>query len=77
MQVLVVGMCCTFKYLIFLNVVLQDTDEPEQKNISNLQPGIYVFKLTVTDSNNEKDDDTVQVLVLDPEQSSCECSWEM
>ena len=45
--------------------------------LSNLQPGSYSFQLTVTDSNDQSDSAEVNVLVLSPELTSCECSWEM
>lgn len=58
-------------------MVLQKTDLQDQVRLSNLQPGKYVFQLTVTDSNSQSHATKVTVLVLSPEESSCECSWEM
>ena len=58
-------------------MVLQTTALADQVRLSNLQPGSYVFQLTVTDSNNQSDDAEVTVLVLSPELTSSECSWEM
>lgn len=55
----------------------QRTDLPDQVHVSGLQPGSYIFQLTVTDSNHQSDAANVSVLVLSPELSSCECSWEM
>uniref|UniRef100_A0A8D3E3J6 Kunitz-type protease inhibitor 1-like n=1 Tax=Scophthalmus maximus TaxID=52904 RepID=A0A8D3E3J6_SCOMX len=46
-----------------------DTDLPDQMRLSNLQPGEYVFQLTVTDSNGQSDDAEVTVHVLSPERS--------
>lgn len=37
-------------------------------------PGVYEFKLTVTDSAHHSDSDQVSVLVLTPEQSERELS---
>lgn len=56
---------------------LQGTEYQDEMVVSNLQPGLYVFQLTVTDSNNLLGTDTVNILVLNPEQTNCECSWEM
>lgn len=56
---------------------LQRTDLPDQVQVPDLQPGAYVFQLSVTDSNHQSDAANVSVLVLSSEQSSCECSWEM
>uniref|UniRef100_A0A8D3DZQ3 Kunitz-type protease inhibitor 1-like n=1 Tax=Scophthalmus maximus TaxID=52904 RepID=A0A8D3DZQ3_SCOMX len=53
-------------------VKMEDTDLPDQMRLSNLQPGEYVFQLTVTDSNGQSDDAEVTVHVLSPERSSCE-----
>lgn len=63
--------------LLFLNGLLQETNYPDQVQLSNLQTGSYVFKLTVNDSNGKSDDAKVTVLVLNPQQTSCECSWDM
>ncbi|CAK6981233.1 kunitz-type protease inhibitor 1-like [Scomber scombrus] len=54
-------------------VTMEPTDLPDQVRLSNLQPGSYVFQLTVTDSNDQSDDAEVTVLVLNPEQSSKYC----
>uniref|UniRef100_A0A8D3DNU5 Kunitz-type protease inhibitor 1-like n=1 Tax=Scophthalmus maximus TaxID=52904 RepID=A0A8D3DNU5_SCOMX len=50
-------------------VKMEDTDLPDQMRLSNLQPGEYVFQLTVTDSNGQSDDAEVTVHVLSPERS--------
>lgn len=60
-----------------LNVTAQKTELPDQVRLSNLQNGSYVFQLTVTDSNDQSHAAKVTVLVLSPELTSCECSWEM
>uniref|UniRef100_A0A3Q0SKJ5 Serine peptidase inhibitor, Kunitz type 1 b n=1 Tax=Amphilophus citrinellus TaxID=61819 RepID=A0A3Q0SKJ5_AMPCI len=62
-----------FHMLLFLNGILQKTDLPDQVQLSNLQPGSYVFKLTVTDSNGQSDNEKVTVLVLNPQQTSLYC----
>lgn len=56
---------------------VQKTELPDQVQLSHLQPGSYVFQLTVTDSNRHSQTTNVKVLVLDPELSACEFSWEM
>ncbi|XP_028997722.1 kunitz-type protease inhibitor 1-like isoform X2 [Betta splendens] len=55
------------------DVVMEKTDLPDQMNVTNLLPGLYVFKLTVTDSNGQADGDQVEVRVLDLQQSSLYC----
>uniref|UniRef100_A0A3Q0SRS1 Serine peptidase inhibitor, Kunitz type 1 b n=1 Tax=Amphilophus citrinellus TaxID=61819 RepID=A0A3Q0SRS1_AMPCI len=55
------------------NVKMEKTDLPDQVQLSNLQPGSYVFKLTVTDSNGQSDNEKVTVLVLNPQQTSLYC----
>lgn len=55
----------------------QETKYRDQVALSNLQPGHYVFQLTVTDSNDQSHAANVKVLVLSPELTPCECSWEM
>lgn len=55
------------------SVNMERTDLPDQVRLSDLQPGLYVFQLTVTDSNDQSDTAKVTVLVLSPEQSSSFC----
>lgn len=55
------------------NVEMEKTDHVDQVQLSNLQTGSYVFKLTVTDSNGQSDDEKVTVLVLNPQQTSSYC----
>uniref|UniRef100_A0A3Q2W554 Serine peptidase inhibitor, Kunitz type 1 b n=1 Tax=Haplochromis burtoni TaxID=8153 RepID=A0A3Q2W554_HAPBU len=50
-----------------------ETNYPDQVQLSNLQTGSYVFKLTVNDSNGKSDDAKVTVLVLNPQQTSSYC----
>ncbi|PWA28324.1 hypothetical protein CCH79_00019009 [Gambusia affinis] len=59
------------------NLKLEKTKYDDQVRLSNLQPGSYVLKLTVTDSRGKSGHDTVTIKVLTPELSSCECSWEI
>ncbi|XP_019967707.1 kunitz-type protease inhibitor 1-like [Paralichthys olivaceus] len=54
-------------------VKMEGTALPDQVQLSNLQTGSYLFKLTVTDSNGQSDDTKVTVLVLSPELSSFYC----
>nr|XP_046229613.1 kunitz-type protease inhibitor 1-like isoform X3 [Scatophagus argus] len=54
-------------------VKMEKTELPDQVRLSNLEPGSYVFQLTVTDSNGRSHADTVTVLVLSPEMSSLFC----
>ncbi|XP_044232334.1 kunitz-type protease inhibitor 1-like [Thunnus albacares] len=54
-------------------VTMETTALADQVRLSNLQPGSYVFQLTVTDSNNQSDDAEVTVLVLSPELTSKYC----
>ncbi|XP_015259517.1 PREDICTED: kunitz-type protease inhibitor 1-like [Cyprinodon variegatus] len=49
---------------------MENTDLLDQQRLSNLQPGSYVLKLTVTDSNGRSGEDEVSVLVLSSELSS-------
>uniref|UniRef100_A0A3B4XUY5 Serine peptidase inhibitor, Kunitz type 1 b n=1 Tax=Seriola lalandi dorsalis TaxID=1841481 RepID=A0A3B4XUY5_SERLL len=55
------------------SVKMEKTDLPDQVRLSNLQPGSYVFQLTVTDSNDLSGVAKVTVLVLSPEMSSLYC----
>lgn len=55
------------------SVSMQRTDLPDQVMLVDLQPGSYVFQLTVTDSNHQSDTAKVTVLVLSPEQTSSFC----
>ncbi|XP_038132490.1 kunitz-type protease inhibitor 1-like [Cyprinodon tularosa] len=52
---------------------MENTDLLDQQRLSNLQPGSYVLKLTVTDSNGRSGEDEVSVLVLSSELSSSYC----
>ncbi|KAJ4923790.1 hypothetical protein JOQ06_028045 [Pogonophryne albipinna] len=56
-----------------MNGVQQETELPDQVQLSNLQPGSYSFLLTVTDSNGQSDSAEVNVLVLSPELTSLYC----
>ncbi|XP_039523077.1 kunitz-type protease inhibitor 1-like [Pimephales promelas] len=56
------------------SVQMEKTDFSDQLRVSNLKPGLYEFKLTVTDSAHLSDSDQVSVLVLTPEQSERELS---
>ncbi|KAM7396048.1 hypothetical protein PAMA_007363 [Pampus argenteus] len=55
------------------SITIEKTDLSDQVRLSNLQPGLYVLQLTVTDSNNQSHDAKVTVLVLSPELSSKYC----
>ncbi|XP_072218178.1 kunitz-type protease inhibitor 1-like isoform X2 [Leuresthes tenuis] len=55
------------------SIKMENTELPDQLRLSNLQPGLFVFKLTVTDSNGQSDDAKVSVLVLSPELTSSYC----
>nr|XP_057942424.1 kunitz-type protease inhibitor 1-like [Doryrhamphus excisus] len=55
------------------DVTMEETDLPDQVRLSNLQPGNYRFRLTVTDSNDQSHSAEVGVLVLSPEQSTLYC----
>ncbi|XP_051501248.1 kunitz-type protease inhibitor 1b [Myxocyprinus asiaticus] len=55
------------------SVVIEKTNLPDQIRVSKLIPGVYEFKLTVTDSAEHSDSDKVTVLVLTPEQSERHC----
>ncbi|XP_051951910.1 kunitz-type protease inhibitor 1b [Xyrauchen texanus] len=55
------------------SVKFEKTNLPDQIRVSNLIPGLYEFKLTVTDSAEHSDSDEVTVLVLTPEQSERHC----
>ncbi|XP_028252654.1 kunitz-type protease inhibitor 1-like [Parambassis ranga] len=54
-------------------VPIKKTELPDQVRLSPLQPGSYIFQLTVTDSNGQSGDAEVTVLVLSPELSSLYC----
>ncbi|KAJ3606549.1 hypothetical protein NHX12_026070, partial [Muraenolepis orangiensis] len=45
----------------------------DQLLVSNLSPGTYVFQLQVTDSNGQSDTASVNILVLDQEESDMYC----
>ncbi|XP_029902575.1 kunitz-type protease inhibitor 1b isoform X1 [Myripristis murdjan] len=51
----------------------EKTELADQLRLSNLQSGIYVFQLTVIDSNSQSDAAKVKVVVLGPEQSDRHC----
>ncbi|KAG8011580.1 Kunitz-type protease inhibitor 1 [Nibea albiflora] len=53
-------------------VKMENTELPDQVRLSNLQPGSYEIQLTVTDSNDQSHAANVHVLVLSPEQSTCD-----
>ncbi|XP_077076353.1 kunitz-type protease inhibitor 1b isoform X1 [Siphateles boraxobius] len=55
------------------SVQMEKTNLSDQIRVSNLMPGVYEFKLTVTDSAHHSDSDQVSVLVLTPEQSEHNC----
>ncbi|XP_008295310.1 kunitz-type protease inhibitor 1-like isoform X2 [Stegastes partitus] len=55
------------------DVKMEKTDLPDQVKLSNLQPGLYEFQLTVTDSDGQSDDAKVKVVVLSPEMSNLFC----
>ncbi|XP_037837389.1 kunitz-type protease inhibitor 1 isoform X2 [Kryptolebias marmoratus] len=54
-------------------VKMETTDHPDQVKLSNLQAGLYIFQLTVTDSKGESANDRVSVLVLSPALSASYC----
>lgn len=54
-------------------VGMESTALPDQVRLSLPHPGRFVFKLTVTDSNNQSDVVNASVLVLSPELSSAYC----
>ncbi|XP_036438285.1 kunitz-type protease inhibitor 1b [Colossoma macropomum] len=51
----------------------ETTDLPDQMILSNLQPGVYEYKLTVTDSAGQSDSTSITVLVLTAEQAERHC----
>ncbi|XP_072544034.1 kunitz-type protease inhibitor 1b [Salminus brasiliensis] len=55
------------------SVESEKTDLPDQLVLSNLQPGVYKFQLTVTDSAHQSDSTSVTVLVLTAEQAERHC----
>ncbi|XP_067274668.1 kunitz-type protease inhibitor 1b [Pseudorasbora parva] len=55
------------------SVQMEKTELVDQIRVSNLIPGVYEFKLTVTDSAHHSDSAQVTVLVLTPEQSERHC----
>ncbi|KAK2855788.1 hypothetical protein Q5P01_004523 [Channa striata] len=59
------------------DIAMEETDLPDQRRLFNLTTGRYVFRLTVTDSNGETGDAEVEVLVLNPEQTSLYCLTQM
>ncbi|XP_072342240.1 kunitz-type protease inhibitor 1-like isoform X2 [Scyliorhinus torazame] len=56
-----------------LSVKLQKTKNPDEKVVSNLQVGNYVFQLTVTDTAGQKTMDNMTIIVLSLEQSDEYC----
>uniref|UniRef100_A0A8C2L3W6 Kunitz-type protease inhibitor 1-like n=1 Tax=Cyprinus carpio TaxID=7962 RepID=A0A8C2L3W6_CYPCA len=55
------------------SVHMEKTDLPDQVRVTKLVPGVYKFKLTVTDSAHHSDSAQVTILVLTPEQSERHC----
>lgn len=55
------------------SVVMTKTNFPDAVTISNLSPGMYKFRLTVTDEAGQTDSAEISVLVLTPEQSLHHC----
>ncbi|XP_062857574.1 kunitz-type protease inhibitor 1b [Trichomycterus rosablanca] len=55
------------------SVIMEKTQYLDQRQLSNLYPGVYKFQLTVTDSAGQSDSTSVTVLVLTPEQSELHC----
>ncbi|KAI4879840.1 hypothetical protein NFI96_025628 [Prochilodus magdalenae] len=51
------------------SVVTKETELPDQLTLSNLQPGVYEFQLTVTDSAHQSDSTSITILVLTLEQA--------
>jgi hypothetical protein len=49
----------------------------DQLRVSNLVAGTYDFTLHVTDSNGQSDDATVNIQVLNQEESDSESTWDM
>uniref|UniRef100_A0A8C8SWX9 Kunitz-type protease inhibitor 1 n=1 Tax=Pelusios castaneus TaxID=367368 RepID=A0A8C8SWX9_9SAUR len=54
------------------SVQVQKTGD-DQAELSNLQEGIYVFKLTVTDTAGQKDSNNITIMVLTAEQTEEFC----
>ncbi|KAM6954064.1 kunitz-type protease inhibitor 1b [Aplochiton taeniatus] len=54
-------------------VAMEKTNLDDQVMVSNLQPGVYVFQLEVTDSSHQTATAKVTVLVLSEEQSERSC----
>ncbi|KAF6731617.1 Kunitz-type protease inhibitor 1 [Oryzias melastigma] len=57
----------------FPSAVLEKTTFPDELLVSDLTPGKYKFKLTVTDSSDQTDSTILTVLVLTPEESEHHC----
>ncbi|XP_041071094.1 kunitz-type protease inhibitor 1-like [Carcharodon carcharias] len=55
------------------SVKFKETKNQDERVVSNLQVGSYVFKLTVTDTAGQKTTDNMTVTVLSPEQSDEYC----
>ncbi|XP_017538605.1 kunitz-type protease inhibitor 1b isoform X1 [Pygocentrus nattereri] len=55
------------------SVKTETTDLPDQMILSNLQPGVYEYQLTVTDSAGQSDSTLITVLVLTAEQAERHC----
>ncbi|KAM4633502.1 kunitz-type protease inhibitor 1-like [Polymixia lowei] len=55
------------------SAVMEKTKLADQLLVSKLWPGVYIFQLRVTDSNDQSDTANVTVLVLSPEQSDLHC----
>ncbi|XP_030626759.1 kunitz-type protease inhibitor 1b [Chanos chanos] len=55
------------------SVKMEKTHLKDQLMVSNLNPGVYEFQLTVTDTAGQSDTTQVKILVLTPEQSESHC----
>ncbi|XP_066529563.1 kunitz-type protease inhibitor 1a [Hoplias malabaricus] len=55
------------------SAVIQKSTFPDQAVVSNMSPGLYKFRLTVTDDAGQSDSAEVTVLVLTPEQTRHHC----
>ncbi|XP_054617518.1 kunitz-type protease inhibitor 1-like [Dunckerocampus dactyliophorus] len=55
------------------DVIMEETDLLDQVRLSNLLPGRYRFRLTVTDSNDQSHSAEVGVLVLSPQMATLYC----
>ncbi|XP_061785017.1 kunitz-type protease inhibitor 1-like [Nerophis lumbriciformis] len=55
------------------DVIVETTNLPDQVQLSNMLPGHYRLRLTVTDSNDQSHSAEVGVLVLNPQLSALYC----